>query len=265
MDFHQIFSMKRVIILYFLFYLPYLSYSQFGESIRTGRPGQAIGGFTLGKKVFQIQTGYSYNRIGNKGNESHINTNSTVLRIGLLEHFELSGVINWQSDRIEMANDTSYIGGLSNTQIGARINFTQNKGWLPTIGLQGRLLLRAQSEPYRRNRLGSTLILATGNSITNDLSIGTNWGITWDGDRNSAQASYILNLSYGINQRMGTFVEIYGNLNQFTTNFDTGIYFLVNNDFQLDASVGWQGRNGVPDWFTDVGISWRLVWREKRL
>ncbi len=243
-------------------FLPFIVLGQYGETIRTGRPGQAIGGFVLGKSVMQIQSGYQFNQIDSEASKMRSTIYSTVLRFGVSERIEFSGLVDWQTDKLDLDTLTTYVGGISNTQIGGRINLTENKGWVPTIGLQGRVLFKSQSEPYLRENIGGKFILATGNSLSDKLSLGTNWGITWTGNQPKPVAFYIINLSYNISQKVGTFVELYGNLNEFTTNFDAGFSYLVNKDFQLDASAGWQGRNDVSNWFIDFGVSWRVDWRK---
>lgn len=253
--------MKNILFLA-VFLFPILLFGQFGESIRTGRPGQAIGAFSLGQRVFQLQTGYTYNNIEDEENQLKSSIQSSVLRLGITERFEFSGVINWQSDKVINDAFQGYLGGISNTQIGGRLNLSKNKGWLPTICIQGRLLLKAQSEPYQRAKLGSRFVLATGNKISDKLSVGTNWGITWKGNGQDPTASYVLNLSYSLNDKLGMFTEIYGQLNDFNSSFDTGLSYLINNNFQLDVSTGWQGQNATSNWFIDFGFSWRMVWRE---
>lgn len=255
--------MKNAVLL-ILTFLPLFAFGQYGKTIRTGRPGQAIGGFALGKDVFQLQSGYNFNQIEKEEASISRTAHTTILRWGLTEHFELSGVTNWQSDKMNFDTLTTFIGGISNTQIGGRINISKNKGWLPTIGIQGRVLLKAQSEPYKRKNLGSKFIVATGNALADKISVITNWGMTFAGNNQSPTFSYILNLSYSINNKWGTFAEVYGNLNEFSTNLDAGISYLVNKDFQLDFSTGWQGNNEITDWFTDFGLSWRLDWRKTK-
>ncbi len=252
--------MKRILVI-FCSFLPLMLQAQFGETIRTGRPGQAIGGFTLGKSVFQMQTGYNFNRIEQQAADLDVIVNNNVFRLGITEIFEVSGVINWQTESAKSDSLSTQVGGVSGTQLGARVNLAQNDGWLPTIGLQGRVLLKAQSEVYQRDKLGSTFIVATGNKLTDRLSMVTNWGLSWAGNDQNPRSFYVLNLSYGINERFGTFLEVYGNLEDFTANYDTGLSYLANDDFQLDFSTGWQGRDGKANWFIDMGLSWRLVWR----
>ena len=174
---------------------------------------------------------------------------------------EISGVFNWQQDDlITIAGPMKQIG-VSNTQIGLRYNILQRKGAIPAVGIQGRLLLKAQSKTYQREKTGAKFILATGNKITDWLSVGTNWMLTWTGNAPTPQGSYVLNLSFSIDEKWGSFAEIYGNLNNFDTNFDAGFSYLVNNDLQLDASAGWQGQEALEDWFIDFGVSWR--WHDR--
>ena len=241
--------------------LPLHAMAQYQETIQSGRPGKNIGGLTLGKQVVQLQTGYTFNQVGEGRSATDIHSNTTVLRFGLLEKIELSGLIRWRQDQID--SDVRR-DGISNSQIGGRINLIENQGWLPTIGIQGRALLTAQSKPFRRKNTGSRFILATGNRIDDKLSLVTNWGLGWSGNDNEQEPVYFYNvvLPYHITDKLGTFLEMYGNLNDFTANFDGGFSYLISNDFQLDASAGWQGQNGIANWFVDAGISFRIDWRD---
>lgn len=238
-------------------------FGQFNETIRTGRPGQAIGAFTLGEKVIQIQSGITINQIEEAMTKTNTFSENTVIRFGILEKFEISGVINWQTENMMFNGTEEKRKGISDTQFGVRINILERKGAIPAIGLQGRILLKAQSKDFKREDLGSKFILATGNKITEWLSMVTNFGVVWSGNNTDPKSLYILNFSFGITEKIGGFAEIYGSFNDFTTNYDAGFSILVNNDLQLDLSGGWQGDNGTDDWFLDAGISWRFHWRNK--
>ena len=133
-----------------------------------------------------------------------------------------------------------------------------NEADKPAIGFQGRILLKAQSEIYQRENLGATFILITGNKLSDRFSLISNWGLTWAGNGASGRLFYALNLSYSLSEKWGTFLEMYGDLNNFNANVDTGLSFLVSEDVMLDASTGWQGDNNLNDWFVDLGISFRF-------
>lgn len=233
--------------------------SQYAETITSGRPGQAIGARTLGRRVFQIQSGMFFNRINN-GGKTNVNIFSNVIRLGVAEHFELNGVLNWQQREF---TDGTAVGGLSDTQLGGRIHLIKHSGWIPSLDVQARLLLTWQSEVFQRERMGSSFIVATGNQITDRFLLTTNWGLLLEGNGSSGKASFVVNGNYAATKRLGVFAEVYGGFYDFTTFFDGGLSYLVTDDFQLDVSLGWQGQNNVEDWFIDFGISIRTDWREK--
>ncbi len=234
------------------------TFAQFGKTIRTGRPGAAIGAYTVGKNVFQIQTGFNYNEYNlDKVFNSKTWISNSVFRYGVFEKLEVSGVVNFRTDETLTITGTENQFGVSNTQIGLRYNILERKGAIPAIGLQGRLLLKAQSKEYRREKLGTIFILATGNKVTDWLSVTTNWGIIWTGNGGDPTSIYVLNTSFSLTEKWGAFLEVYGSFNAFSDNYDAGFSYLVNNDLQLDVSAGWQGQNSLVDWFIDFGVSWR--------
>lgn len=171
-------------------------------------------------------------------------------------------LVVWQNDVYSYPEGGASITGLSNTQVGVRYSFTDNEGLVPAIGLHGRLLLKLQDKEYQRMDLGTNFVLDTGNALTESLSLTTNWGVLHSGNGGDAQYAYVVNLAYSVSDKVGVFVEVYGGLNDFTSYYDTGFSYLINNDLLLDFSAGWQGQDGVTDWFADAGVSWRFDWRE---
>ncbi|MEM1328451.1 MAG: transporter [Bacteroidota bacterium] len=254
----------RFYLLFFFFSFCQVSLSaQFAENIRSGRPGQGIGAYTLGAKVFQLQSGVNYNSIDfdtNNGTDRWLH--NTVVRLGLVEKWEVSAVFNWRTDEFTMNQDEERQFGISNTQIGARYNVVSGKEKGPTLGIQARALLRAQSEAYRREKIGVTAIAMSSQSLSDKWGLLLNVGMTWTGNNTDPRSFYALSLNGSLSQKWSTFVEVYGNIENPTANYDAGFAFLVNPDFQLDISAGWQGDEAVQDWFVDGGISWRIVWRE---
>ena len=254
--------MRRFSIAILMLLSPCILWGQYNETIRTGRPGQAIGAYTVGKNVFQLQSGFTYNPIENGLIETRSYSHNTVLRIGILERFEINGLVGWQYDLIKNGIDEQNRKGISNTQIGGRLNILERRGAIPAVGIQGRILLKAQSEDFRREKPGSKFILTTGNKITDWLSFGTNWGVTWSGNDQGPESLYIINGSIALTKTFGGFVEVYGSFNQFSVNYDAGFSLLLNNDLQMDISAGWQGDSQISDWFVDLGVSWRIDWRK---
>lgn len=254
--------MKTSFLTLFLLFGFFSSHAQFGEKIRTGRPGQSIGPYTLGKKVFQLQTGATFTDIddGAARNEK-IGDYIAIVRLGLLEKLEISGVINYRNQHFDNSFLSSTLKGINNTQIGLRYNILKARGYIPAIGLQGRLLLKGQTGDFKREDVGSKFILAVGQKVTNWLSFTGNYIMTWQGDGQDPAKAYTAALSFPITKKLEAFVEMYGNLDDFTTNYDGGLGYTLTDNFKIDVSAGWQGEDEIDNYFIDFGFSWRLVWR----
>ena len=247
-----------------LLLLPLLLAAQYRPTIVTGRPGQSIGGLTVGRQVYQVQTGLNVNWIGEDPNKRTNLTETTVLRVGLLDHLEISGVIAGAS-RETIANGRSTRDrGISNTQLGLRYNVLQNSGWRPSLAVQGRALLTAQDEAFRREHTGANFIVSAAWSLTSVTGLTVNLNRAWSGN-NTRTTGYVTTLGFALGRNWSSFVEMYGSLSDdFTTHFDGGFARLVGDNVLLDVSAGWQGRDGLPDYFLDFGLSFRIDGREDR-
>ena len=256
-------NQPKLILVGILLFSSLLLKGQYSETISTDRPGQAIGTSAVGKKTVQIQTGLNTNFMSPNDNmRSRTLLSNTVFRVGLIEQLEINGTFNFQDDKVELADEEHKTSGVSSTEVGARLGIIKNEGAIPAVGLQGSLLLKAQSTEYQRDKLGTKVILSTGNTINNWLSINTNLGLSWDGNGTGAQSLYVLNFSLALTDRIGAVAEVYGTFNEFDANYDAGLSYLINNNLLLDVSAGWQGESGASDWFIDFGVSFRLDWRD---
>ncbi len=250
--------------LYFTLFLllPVLLAAQYRPTIVTGRPGQAIGGLTVGRQVYQVQTGLNINWVGEDPNQVSNLTETTVLRVGLLKHLEASGVFAAGSREFTTGNGRRRVSGVTNTQLGLRYNLLQNDGWRPSMAVQGRALLTAQSEEFRRDNTGATFIVSAGWSLTDLLSLTTNLNRSWSGN-NTRSTGYVTTLGFSLSEKWSSFVELYGSLSDdFTTNYDGGIAYLISDDLAVDLSGGWDGTSDLNSYFINFGLSFRIDGRE---
>lgn len=246
------------------------AYGQYGEWIRTGRPGQSIGTYCLGARVLQGQHGYNFRSREFDGRDgSRTKGFVNVLRLGLTEDFEVSGVLRLQHDAIVSDVATGSRSGVSSAQLGVRYNVTSESGKVPSICVQTRLLLNTFDEDYGREGIGQTTILAVSKSIVPGLGVVTNLGFTHDGNTPRARPFYTLGLSYAPVQRLQLYLETYGRFSGFDLNVDAGVGYFVNRDLKFDVFGGLQGFGdfeGDPtglegDYFVSAGVSWRVDWR----
>jgi hypothetical protein len=249
--------MKKVLTLLHILLLPQLN-AQYNKTIRTGRPGQAIGPYTVGKNILQFQQGLEYdNNNINQTNYSYV-TNQ-VMRFGITETIELGVLLDYRSDTHSL-NDTLYSSkGLSVVQVGFRVHLSDQKGILPTSGFQARLKMPDVSKPYGASFLAPILIYVAVWKLPKSTSLVSNYSLTYNGYDALPTGKYVLNFGFPIHKNLSGFLENYGQYrgDTFETRFDGGFAWLLNNNVQFDLSAGY-GVNLITDYFISGGISWRL-------
>ena len=259
------------------------TFGQYGETISSNRPGQAITSTSVGKRVFQVESGIDYG-----GQEIDISTKfgksygiSTLLRYGLTETFEVNLGIGLKSLRINMPDsvfnlnryslskigsryrnlaDSSFnLGDLNLSTLGIRYNITEGKGIKPTVGFQFTVKLNVFNGDYNADNIAPQFLMVTNQELFKRFFLTTNLGADWDGNNTNPTGIYAVNLALSINDKWGGFIENYGSFDDsyFDTGFDAGIAYLVNNNLQLDILGGIGNNLDLIDYFVSFGISWR--------
>ncbi len=261
----------RVTTLVFLFLLvSTVSVAQYGETIRSGRPGQAIGPFTVGARVLQIQAGTDFSaaryRTAETGavNERRFGADM-VTRIGLTERFEMSFGLAYLNDRMRSDSLNRLSNGISAFSVRIRSNVLVGKGLIPTVGFQFNLGLPAVSKDYRAAQVAPKLTVMTGQRLGKRFGFTTNSGVVWNGNSEIPRGFYIFNLGYDITDFMFIFIEQYADMgrNSWNGSVDGGFGFLVNPDLQLDVLGGYGPFNVHDDWFVSAGVSWRIRFNKR--
>ncbi len=239
--------------------------AQYSPTIMSGRPGQSIGAQTVGKGVYQLQTGLNVDWTGAGAGVEHILdlTETTDIRIGILERLEVSALIAGASDESVVPAGRRIDRGMSDTQVGGRYTFLDNEGWRPTLAVRAHALLTLQDKHFRRESPGANLIVTAEWGLTDLLALTTNLSRTWTGD-NERRTDYVTTLGFSLTDRWSSFVEVYGTLSgEVTSNYDGGFAYLAGDNLAFDLSAGWDGDYGVKSYFLDFGVSFRLVERKE--
>lgn len=221
--------MKKLVFLVFIF-VASVANAQFTETLSSDRPGQALSVNTVGKNVFQIQAGFDFplNNISF--------TPSSYFRYGLSERLELnSGILFSDSDDVRSLT------------IGARYSLTKNNS-STSSSIQA-------SYDIGGDEKNTQVVYIFSSNFNDKLSYTANLGFNVNEDFGDLSGLYVFNLSYAINTKVGVFAETFGTfLNSgFELNLDTGVYYLLNNNLQLDALLGYNN-----DLFASIGVTWRL-------
>lgn len=269
---------KGIILIFFI--LPFYTFSQYNEKIGSGRPGVANGPFGVGKKIYQVQTGFRFSE-SNVGTSFVNNTNktfdnSTIFRIGLFEKTEVRASVQYNiRDQFKVENslfprpvaDTAgnlenVQNGLSNWNLGVRQNLSEQKNIIPAIGIQLTALFGGFKN-YETDAIAYQLRLLLQHKFLKKLVLNTNLTAA----TKTETLSYTFSLNYLICPSVRIVGEIYGvkyfndaNLKtQITNNFDLGIGYWLSNNLQLDLFGGF-GYNGATfrTKFISTGLSYRI-------
>jgi hypothetical protein len=255
--------------------------AQYHETIRTGRPGEAIGPFAVGSRVFQVQAGIGYldysQYTSSTEGDSHAEINGdafllgSVFRMGITEHFEVNAGIVYSNGSVTIGDQstltqTSNNSGIQVLNLGLRSNIYVGSGWLPSVGFQVNLGMPWLSTDYYANYIHPRLILITNQRMAEKWALTTNWGIFWNGNNAEPLGFYVINVSFDASSKWSVFIEPYGFYKNafFEPHIDGGAGYLVNNNLQLDIAGGLGlGPDDYQDWFVNAGVSWRVRFKEK--
>ena len=204
-----------------------ISISSIHSQITTDRPDQTESSLVLSLGHVQIETG-----IAIEDSRSNINT---LFRIGIIDGIEMRLNSNYLiNDDISNLKKSSF----SDFEIGAKFKILDEDNNRIKIGFLTHLSVPTAPEIFSYNEYGLLSRLLVSHDIKNDSQIGYNIGYN---KYNNYDGQFIYTLVYGKSLgSFGVFFEIFGeeSSNNSNLNFDSGITYLVDNDKQLDLSIG---------------------------
>ena len=217
--------MKTKLLLAFIFFS--ICFSSLYSQLTSERPDQTESSLVLSKGHVQIETGISI-----EDSESNINT---LFRIGIIDGIEMRLNSNYLiNDDISNLKKSSF----SDFEIGAKFKILDEDNNRIKIGFLTHLSVPTAPEIYSYNEYGLLSRLLVSHDIKNDSQIGYNIGYN---KYNNYDGQFIYTVVYGKSLgSFGVFFEIFGeeSSNNSNLNFDSGITYLVDNDKQLDLSIG---------------------------
>lgn len=105
---------------------------------------------------------------------------------------------------------------------------------------------------------GTVNKLAISHGLNNFLDLGYNLGYNYTGTGNG-DLIYTAAIGAGLSDKLGMYLETFGeysDFKEFTSNLDSGITYLVEDNVQLDFSAG-IGLNQKMNYFS-FGFSWNI-------
>jgi hypothetical protein len=231
----------------------------------TDRPDATEASSTVGAGVLQIETGGFYNSFEeNNFKMETLGYNTTLVRYGIFENVEFR--LGWNFEETQFSSggtkNPNVLSGFSPLLAGAKIDIAKEDDWKPEIALIGHVFLPLTAgDDYKPETTGADFRFSLSHTLSEKSSIGYNVGAQWGND--SPEIAYIYTLAYGysITDAFGFYAEVYGDLpenNQANHFWDAGLTYLVNNNLQLDATVGSSITKG-QDILLSAGLSYRIL------
>lgn len=226
-----------------------------GQELITDRPDQVESSVAVPKGSFQIESGILFGFAG-VGTESirEFAGPSTLFRLGLFDGFEIR--LTNQYEHIKFRGSSAGIGGISDMEIGAKIELLSNENSEIEIAFLSHLILPTGTSGISPEQYGTINKLAISYQVNESVGIGSNVGYDNFGVGNG-NLTYAFVLGYGLTDKLGIFIETYGEVVEFEdliANFDCGFTYLIKDNFQLDFSLG-TGMNNQMN-FISSGFSW---------
>ena len=282
---------QPIFVLLILLIVPLSVSAQYTDMINTNRPGVSQGAFSVGKKVFQFETGISLGKEEHRLRQTETSGMAIdyALRYGFFkEELEVSVIGIYQRDQV---TDTR---GATNTEF-TQSNFKSNTvgvkyliydpyrkkvlekpnllSWKANNKFQWADLIPAVSvyaganfdfadnpfTPEAESSISPKLILATQNNFIGGFVLVTNIiadRVTTD----FPSYGYIVTLTHATNDYFSIFVENQGFKSDFYADqiLRAGAAVLINKDFHVDLSLSLNFKDTPSLFYGRVGAAYRF-------
>lgn len=284
--------MKKILFLTLLLISYQNSIAQYTEIINSKRPGLSESPYGVGSDVLQIEGGLFTGRSKSDLPLAQVDPFgfSTFLRYGkFIEKLEVNANIAYQKNKL-LYNDgmtpSTNISGISKLTIGAKYMIFQQeftdkskeiRSWkkrtafdkkrlIPSIGVYAGVNTNFLSEDYKDEKMSYKGAVLLQNDFSDRLVLITN--IVADNITSDFSVySYILTMTYALNNRWSIFCEHQGDFYKNSSNdfhIAGGVAYLFTRDLQVDAAVRTNFNSTESLLLASIGASYRFDWHQDK-
>lgn len=230
------------------------------EALITDRPDFTESPQVVPSGRVQVEGGYTYTRAG--ATREHA-LGEILVRVPIARKMELrvgSPSYLWQ-------RDGGRIPGLDDAFLGAKIALSDGGGKRPALGLLFGTSLPTGANAVTADAWQPEGVLAASWDLCPTTALSMNLGVARPVEAGTrfSQVFGSLSLGHSLNDKWGAYAEVFGFNKVDATGksakyVNGGVTYLLNNDFQLDARLGFGLNNhaGGPDFFTGFGVARRF-------
>ncbi len=237
----------------------------------TDRPDQTESSVVVPRGSYQLELGWTFSRDDDGGARVEVHElPGTLLRVGLSDKVELRlGWVGFIDAEARFGGFTASEDGIGDAELGVKIHLAEERGGRPEMALLLSTSVPSGDDGFTSDRFDPALRLALAHTLSERVSLGYNLGLAFgselgeDGELDTvSNAFYTVALGFGLNDRWGAFVELYGDIPASASGgpanaFDGGFTYLVRDNLQLDVAAGVGLSDAAEDWFVGLGLSVR--------
>ena len=239
--------MKRILILAPILVLWIAGNAQ---NIATDRPTQVFSPTTMTSSYFQIETGTYLSSLTESNYWAFA---SNLFRYGITDNIEMR--MFTEIGRMNNLSTDKKTVGVSDFQLGVKWRILESE---VELGYMGHVVIPGGSKDFTADNIGFINKLLVAHGIGDRIGMGYNLGIDWYPD-DAVALTYAAVGSVSLTDRLSYFAEFYGSVpefEEFVLAFDTGFYYIIKENLQVDFSFG----AGITERSAlyAAGISWRI-------
>jgi hypothetical protein len=222
------------------------------QEIVTDRPDQTESSTTIPHKSFQIEMGFGSENFDNR----LYFLPTTLLRYGLTKNIELR--FGEQLAGYENMMTSEFDFGLTDIEFGVKLQVFKRETINTEIAFLSHIIYPSGSAELTNSSFGTINKLAISHVLNRFLDFGYNLGYNYLG-RSNGDLTYSAVIGIGLSQKLGMYFETFGEYSDFkelTSNIDSGLTYLIQDNFQLDFSMG-IGLNQKMNYYS-LGFSWNI-------
>ncbi len=233
----------------------------------TDRPDQTESSETVGPGYVQFEFGWTHSEDDDDADVTSDSFPETLIRVGVVDNLELRfGFGGYIREDVDGLGTEDGAGDLS---VGLKWRLWEESGWRPQTAVLADTSVPTGQTPFSSERFDPSVRLACSHTLTETLGLGYNlagiWSSEEDGgeDRDTtASIAYSVVLGVALSDRLGTFVELFGETptdeGKPANSFDAGVTYLIADNLQIDVLGGVALSDAADDWFAGAGLVWRL-------
>lgn len=227
------------------------------QPISTERPNFSTSPVPLASGHQQIEIRFQYTQTDS--DMEGFTVPQALFRVGLARNLELQ--IGWAGYSFTDINGDS-ITGANDITVALKAQVTEQEGYLPTLGLLGKLSLPTGSGEFSSDSVDPSLGVLWAYHLQDANLFGTVSfsSLTDEEDERFFQTGIAAGVGFPIGGGFSGYIEYFGVFSERGEPahiIDVGLPYLVNRNLQLDAVVGVGLNEAAPDYFAGAGVSYR--------